>query len=28
VAPADAVRADFGPDDALMPVRDRVVVMD
>jgi EmrB/QacA subfamily drug resistance transporter len=28
VAPADAVRADSGPDDALMPVRDRVVVMD
>jgi len=28
LAPADAVRADSGPDDALMPVRDRVVVMD
>ena len=28
VAPADAVRADSGRDDALMPVRDRVVVMD
>ncbi len=28
VAPADAARADSGRDDALMPVRDRVVVMD
>jgi EmrB/QacA subfamily drug resistance transporter len=28
VAPADVVRADSGRDDALMPVRDRVVVMD